>query len=99
MKKAIGTVFQGASWQRCRVHQMRNILSIVPRASQEMVASVIRTIFAQPDAKHVQAQFDEVTRMLEHSHPQGRPDAPRRPRNRRRQHPHRGIPVPELTAA
>ncbi len=41
LKKAIGTVFQGASWQRCRVHQMRNILSIVPRASQEMVASVM----------------------------------------------------------
>lgn len=69
LKKAIGTAFQGASWQRCRVHQMRNVLSIVPRASQEMVASVIRTIFAQPDAKHVQAQFDEVTRMLERSHP------------------------------
>ena len=48
---------------------MRNILSIVPRASQEMVASVIRTIFAQPDAKNVQAQFDEITRMLERSHP------------------------------
>jgi putative transposase len=69
LKKAIGTVFQGASWQRCRVHQMRNMLSVVPRASQEMVASVIRTIFAQPDAKHVQAQFDEVARMLERSHP------------------------------
>lgn len=69
LKKAIGTVFQGASWQRCRVHQMRNVLSIVPRASQGMVASVIRTIFAQPDAKHVQAQFDEVTRMLERSQP------------------------------
>jgi len=48
---------------------MRNVLGVVPRASQEMVASVIRTIFAQPDAKHVQAQFDEVTRMLERSHP------------------------------
>src|SRR5665647_2601309 len=69
LKKAIGTVFQGASWQRCRVHQMRNVLGVVPRASQEMVASVIRTIFAQPDAKHVQAQFDEVTRMLERCHP------------------------------
>ncbi|TFC18176.1 hypothetical protein E3O19_05030 [Cryobacterium algoritolerans] len=65
----LGTVFHGASWQRCRVHQMRNVLSIVPRASQEMLACVLRTIFAQPDAKHVQAQFDEVTRMLERSHP------------------------------
>jgi len=69
LKKAIGTVFQGAAWQRCRVHFMRNVLSVVPRASQDMVASVIRTIFAQPDATHVQAQFDEVTRMLERTHP------------------------------
>ncbi|TFD19924.1 IS256 family transposase [Cryobacterium sp. TMT2-23] len=69
LKKAISTVFQGAAWQRCRVHFMRNVLSIVPRASQDMVAAVIRTIFAQPDAKHVQAQFDEVARMLERTHP------------------------------
>jgi putative transposase len=69
LKKAIGVVFQGAAWQRCRVHFMRNVLSIVPRASQEMVASIIRTIFAQPDRKHVNTQFDEVTRMLAKSHP------------------------------
>lgn len=69
LKKAIGTVFQGASWQRCRVHFMRNVLAAVPKGSQDMVASVIRTIFAQPDAKHVHAQFDEVARMLERSHP------------------------------
>jgi putative transposase len=69
LKNAIGVVFQGAAWQRCRVHFMRNVLSIVPRASQEMVASIIRTIFAQPDAEHVNAQFDEVARMLAKSHP------------------------------
>jgi putative transposase len=69
LKKAIGTVFQGASWQRCRVHFMRNVLAVVPKGSQDMVASIIRTIFAQPDAKHVHAQFDEVARMLKRSHP------------------------------
>ena len=69
LKKAIGTVFQGASWQRCRVHFMRNVLSVVPKGSQEMVASIIRTIFAQPDAEHVATQFDEVARMLQRSHP------------------------------
>ena len=35
LKKAVGVAFQGAAWQRCRVHFMRNVLSIVPRASQE----------------------------------------------------------------
>jgi transposase-like protein len=69
LKKAISTVFQGASWQRCRVHFMRNVLSVVPKASQEMVASIIRTVFAQPDPEHVAAQFEEVTRMLTRSHP------------------------------
>ena len=69
LKKAIATVFQGASWQRCRVHFMRNVLSVVAKGSQEMVASIIRTIFAQPDAEHVTTQFAEVTRMLGRSHP------------------------------
>jgi len=53
LKKAINTVFQGASWQRCRVHFLRNVLAVVPKGSQEMVASIIRTIFAQPDAEHI----------------------------------------------
>ena len=53
-----------ATWQRCRVHFMRNVLSKVPKASAEMVAAAIRTVFAQPDAVHVRSQLDEVTRML-----------------------------------
>jgi len=69
LKKAIGTVFQGAGWQRCRVHFMRNVLAVVPKGSQEMVASIIRTIFAQPDRQHIQKQFREVTTMLGRSHP------------------------------
>jgi putative transposase len=64
LKSAIEAVFIGASWQRCRVHFMRNVLAKVPRASAEMVAAAIRTIFAQPDAEHVRAQLDEITDML-----------------------------------
>jgi len=61
---AIGAVLIGAAWQRCRVHFMRNVLAKIPRASGEMVAAAIRTIFAQPDQAHVEAQFDEITTML-----------------------------------
>ena len=64
LKQAIGAVFVGAAWQRCRVHFMRNVLSKVPKASAEMVAAAIRTIFAQPDEAHVRSQLDEVARML-----------------------------------
>jgi transposase-like protein len=65
LKKSIGTVFQAAGCQLCRVHFIRNVLAVVPKGSQEMVASIIRTISAQPDAEHIQKQFAEVTTMLE----------------------------------
>ena len=64
LKKAISEVFVGAAWQRCRVHFARNALARVPKASVDMVAAAIRTIFAQPDAEHVNAQLDEIARML-----------------------------------
>ena len=66
---AIDTVFHGSSWQRCRVHFMRNVLANVPKTAGPMVASIIRTIFAQPDTEHVFTQFHEVVRMLTRSHP------------------------------
>jgi putative transposase len=69
LKQAIGAVCVGASWQRCRVHFMRNVLAKVPKASAEMVAAAIRTIFAQPDAAHVRSQLDEVARMLDAQFP------------------------------
>ena len=46
LKGAIEAVLQGASWQRCRVHFMRNALSLVPKAAQQMVGATIRTVFA-----------------------------------------------------
>jgi putative transposase len=48
---------------------MRNVLAKVPKASAEMVAAAIRTIFSQPDADHVQAQFDEIAAMLDTKFP------------------------------
>ena len=54
LKKAIGTVFQGAGWQRCRVHFMRNVLAVIPNGSQDMVDSIIHAIFAQPDREHIE---------------------------------------------
>jgi transposase-like protein len=48
---------------------MRNVLSRTTRATGAMVAAVIRTIFAQPDAAAVKAQHDEVATTLARSHP------------------------------
>lgn len=48
LKAAIRRVFS-ASWQRCRVHWMRNALSYVPKAQQSMAAAAMRQAFIQPD--------------------------------------------------
>ena len=69
LKAAIAKVFIGAAWQRCRVHFMRNVLSKVTKANAEMVAAAIRTIFAQPDAEAVAAQFERITATLEPQFP------------------------------
>jgi putative transposase len=70
LKAAIGAVMVGASWQRCRVHFLRNVLARVPRGSADMVAAAIRTIFAQPTAAEVIEQLDKVTAMLQPKFPQ-----------------------------
>ena len=62
---AIAAVLDGACWQRCRTHFMRNLLTRVPKAAQAMVATVVRTIFAQSDAVQVKAQFARVVDQLE----------------------------------
>jgi putative transposase len=62
--QAVRTVLLGAGIQRCRVHFMRNVLAAVPRANAEMVAALIRTIFAQPDAHAVREQLGTVAAML-----------------------------------
>ena len=64
LKAAIGAVFIGSSWQRCRVHFARNVNGKLKRGTTDMVHAAIRTIFAQPDEEHVRTQFDEVVRML-----------------------------------
>ena len=48
LKAAIRRVM-GASWQRCRVHWMRNALSYVPKGQQSMVSAGLRQAFIQPD--------------------------------------------------
>lgn len=43
---AIKEILTGTTWQRCRVHFIRNVLSQVPKKYQGMVSSIVRTIFA-----------------------------------------------------
>ena len=61
---AIASVLPGAAWQRCRVHFVRNVLTRVPKATQSMVATLIRSIFDQPDAEQVHLQHARVVEQL-----------------------------------
>ena len=61
LRAAIRKTMQGASWQRCRVHYARNLLALVPKASQEMVSAAFRSVFALADPDEVRARYDEVT--------------------------------------
>jgi putative transposase len=61
---ALRRVFQGAAHQRCRVHFARNLLALVPKSHQDMVAAVFRTIFAQPNAEAVASTWDQVRDQL-----------------------------------
>jgi len=61
---AIASTLPGASWQRCRTHFLRNLLAKVPKSAGPFVATLVRSIFAQPDSEAVWAQFDRVVEQL-----------------------------------
>jgi putative transposase len=61
---AIAATLPGASWQRCRTHAMRNLLTKVPKGAQSFVATMVRTIFAQPDAQTVHEQHRRIVDQL-----------------------------------
>ena len=62
---AIAATLPGAAWQRCRTHFMRNLLTRVPKSAQSFVATMVRTIFAQPDASTVHEQHTRIVEQLE----------------------------------
>ncbi|MCC7181706.1 MAG: IS256 family transposase [Acidobacteria bacterium] len=64
LTQAISTVLSGTSWQRCRVHFMRNLLATVPHAAREAIAAIVRTIFAQPDHASALVQLRKVAEGL-----------------------------------
>jgi putative transposase len=64
LKRAVAAVLSGTTWQRCRVHFMRNVLATLPRSAREPVAAIVRTIFAQPDHPTAQAQLQRVVEGL-----------------------------------
>jgi transposase-like protein len=67
---AIASTLPGACWQRCRTHFMRNLLTRVPKSAHSFVATMVRTIFAQPDAATVREQHDRIVAQLQDRFPE-----------------------------
>src|SRR4051812_5071169 len=61
---AIAATLPGASWQRCRTHYAANLMSATPKSSWPWVRALLHSIYDQPDAEAVHAQFDRVVDAL-----------------------------------
>jgi transposase-like protein len=70
LKKALSQAFTGASWQRCRVHFMRNVLAHIPRRDKLAVADAVRMIFNQPDRYSAGLQLHGLAKNIEGLYPQ-----------------------------
>jgi transposase-like protein len=63
IKAAIAKVLS-ATWQRCRVHFMRNVLAHAGKSGRRVVSAFIATAFAQDDAEAAGAQWRHVADQL-----------------------------------
>jgi transposase-like protein len=69
LKAAAAKVLQGTTWQRCRVHTMRNLLSRVPKAQQSRLAALLREAFTAPNAEKAHATWRSIVEHARTSHP------------------------------
>jgi putative transposase len=58
--EAIAANLPGATWQRCRTHYAANLMSVCPKSAWPAVKTMLHSVYDQPDAKAVHAQFDKL---------------------------------------
>jgi putative transposase len=58
--EAIGATVPGAAWQRCRTHYAANLMSATPKSSWPWVKTMLHSVYDQPDAASVHAQYDRL---------------------------------------
>jgi transposase-like protein len=58
--EAIGATLPGAAWQRCRTHYAADLMAVCPKSSWPWVRVLLHSVYDQPDAASVHAQFDRV---------------------------------------
>jgi transposase-like protein len=68
---AIGATLPGVAWQRCRTHYAANLMSATPKSQWGWVKALLHSVYDQPDAEAVHAQFDRVLDGLRDKLPHG----------------------------
>ena len=65
LRDAIAANLPGASWQRCRTHYAANLMSVTPKSMWPAVKAMLHSVYDQPDATAVHAQFDRLIEYVE----------------------------------
>ena len=60
LKDAIAANLPGAGWQRCRTHYAANLMAVTPKNMWPAVKAMLHSVYDQPDATAVHAQFDRL---------------------------------------
>jgi transposase-like protein len=60
LREAIAANLPGASWQRCRTHYAFNLMGVTPKSMWPAVKAMLHSVYDQPDAPAVAAQFDRL---------------------------------------
>jgi putative transposase len=60
LKDAIAANLPGATWQRCRTHYAANLMAVTPKTMWPAVKAMLHSVYDQPDAPAVHAQFDRL---------------------------------------
>ena len=60
LREAIAANLPGTSWQRCRTHYSANLMAICPKSMWPAVKAMLHSVYDQPDAAAVHAQFDRL---------------------------------------
>jgi len=60
LKDAIAANLPGTAWQRCRTHYAANLMSVTPKSMWPAVKAMLHSVYDQPTAEDVNAQFDRT---------------------------------------
>src|SRR6202165_363188 len=64
LREAIAELLPGAAWQRSRAHGVRELLMAVPEPTQPLVATLVSSIYDQPNRAAVWAQHGRIVEQL-----------------------------------